>query len=113
MAPKGGGAYISCTHTGPSIPTPGIVTRKLMAFTSLGKESPFIAQSVTIQSDKAFAKDFALLAEKLLTERQLSPHNIEVRANGLNGISDGLRDLMEGKVRRKRLVYRIQDTIGT
>jgi hypothetical protein len=57
--------------------------------------------------DKEFMKEFVAAAEVLIGEGKIKPHNVEVRPGGLDGILGGLKDMSEGKVSAKKLVYQI------
>lgn len=54
-----------------------------------------------------FATKWMAFVEKLLKDRKLKPHRIEVRKGGFEGVLTGLRDLKEGRVSCAKLVYRV------
>jgi NADPH:quinone reductase-like Zn-dependent oxidoreductase len=58
------------------------------------------------QTDYEFAVKFWKVAADLLNEGKIKPHPAEVRG-GLEDIPQGLKDLKDGKVSGKKLVYRI------
>jgi len=53
-----------------------------------------------------FAKKWGVVAAKLFEQKRVVPHPVEVR-RGLENISQGLKDLEEGRVSAKKLVYRV------
>ncbi|KAF2502491.1 zinc-binding oxidoreductase ToxD [Lophium mytilinum] len=53
-----------------------------------------------------FAKKWGLVAAKLLEEKRVVPHPVEVR-EGLERIGEGLKDLEKGRISAKKLVYRV------
>ncbi|KAK4167539.1 GroES-like protein [Cladorrhinum sp. PSN259] len=63
-------------------------------------------------ADGEFAYFFYRYMTYLLAEGKLKPHPHEVLPNGLDGVSDGLQRLFEGKVSATKLVARIADTPG-
>ncbi|KAL2061461.1 hypothetical protein VTL71DRAFT_6838 [Oculimacula yallundae] len=63
-------------------------------------------------SDAKFAHDFYRQMSQLLSAGRLKPHPYTVLSGGLDGILQGLKDLQAGVVSAKKLVARIEDTIG-
>jgi len=55
-----------------------------------------------------FAKKWRGVAAKLFEEKRVVEHPVEVR-RGLENIGEGLKDLKEGRVSAKKLVYRVSD----
>ncbi|KAE9366718.1 GroES-like protein [Stipitochalara longipes BDJ] len=55
-----------------------------------------------------FAKKWGIVAAKLLGEKKIVPHPIDVR-RGLDKIAEGLKELEEGRVSAKKLVYWLAD----
>lgn len=55
--------------------------------------------------DYEFGKKFWKLSEKLLTEGMFQVHRPDIRSGGLEGVLEGLDELMRGKVSGKKLVY--------
>jgi len=55
-----------------------------------------------------FAKQWGVLIEKLLVEKKVIPHPVEARS-GIEGIGAGLKDLEEGRISARKLVYRVSD----
>lgn len=62
-----------------------------------------------VPEDFEFAKRFAIVVEKLLEEGLIKNHPVDSREGGLNGIMGGLKDMKEGKLSGKKLVYRLVD----
>jgi hypothetical protein len=58
--------------------------------------------------DHEFAKEFIVLAEKLLLDGIIKPHPKDVRV-GIEGILDGMQEIEDGKVSGVKLVYTIGD----
>jgi len=54
--------------------------------------------------------EYAQMLSDLLRDKKLCIRPINVLPNGLAGVSDGMRELVAGKVRAQKLVYRPQDT---
>jgi hypothetical protein len=73
------------------------------AFTKRGRETPAKPE------DYAFTVKFAAVTEKMLAEGRLKPHRFEVRPGGLDGVLDGLKDMKEGKISGKKVVYKVID----
>jgi NADPH:quinone reductase-like Zn-dependent oxidoreductase len=55
-----------------------------------------------------FVKKWGVVMEKLLEEKKIVPHPVEVRS-GIERIGEGLKDLEEGKVSARKLIYRVSD----
>ena len=105
-----GGTYINCDTPGPSIDNPKVRTIKIIALAMLGYDFRLFPEGpiyMVVPGDVEFGAEFALIAEKLLQDHKLQPLKAEVRQGGLGGILSGLNGLMTGKVKNKRLVYRI------
>ncbi|KAL1889882.1 hypothetical protein Sste5346_008606 [Sporothrix stenoceras] len=81
-------------------------------YTSFGKTFMFGADLAMPASaeDFAFAKTFYALTEKLVAAGLIKPHTYRVEQGGLDGITEGLAKLKEGKVKAEKLVYRLADT---
>jgi hypothetical protein len=81
-----------------------------LGYTIIGEE--FVIMGMNFRAkpqDFEFGKKWWLVAQKLLYERKIKPHRVEVRPGGLDGILSGLDDLKNGKVSGKKLVYRISN----
>lgn len=59
--------------------------------------------------DYELGKKFWKLTEKLLEEGKFKVHPPDVRDGGLEGVLEGLRDLKDGKISGKKLVYKIAE----
>lgn len=55
--------------------------------------------------DYEFGKKFWKLSEKFLIEGMFQVHRPDIRSGGLEGVLEGLDELMRGKVSGKKLVY--------
>ncbi|KAK3057767.1 hypothetical protein LTR09_000842 [Extremus antarcticus] len=62
------------------------------------------------KEDFDFAKMFFELTEKLLAEGKLKTHPEQVGGGGLEGALKGMKEMQEGKVSGKKLVYRVAET---
>jgi hypothetical protein len=60
------------------------------------------------QEDFDFGLNFWRVSEDLINCGKVKPHTVDVRPGGLEAISQGLKDLEEGKVSGVKLVYRIE-----
>lgn len=56
----------------------------------------------------AFGKEHVETVERLLQEKEVHAHEVEVGIGGLEGVLEGLNRLREGKVSGKKLVYRVE-----
>ena len=50
------------------------------------------------------------LACKLLAEKKIKVHPVDVRPGGLKGVLEGMEEMRQGKVSGKKLVYRVSET---
>ncbi|KJR87253.1 protein TOXD [Sporothrix schenckii 1099-18] len=81
-----------------------------LMYTGLGKAFRFGSQTLPANAeDAAFAKMFCVLTEQLVAAGLVKPHTYRVEKGGLEGITDGLARLQQGKVRAEKLVYRLED----
>ncbi|KAL9078655.1 MAG: hypothetical protein Q9157_002419 [Trypethelium eluteriae] len=55
--------------------------------------------------DRDFASSLFPMAEALLSQGLLKPHQMEIRTGGLETVAYGVDDLRTGRVRVKKLVY--------
>lgn len=62
--------------------------------------------------DRASAEVWYKLAQRLLDEGLVVPPKIEVRPGGLAAISEGMREVIKGQVKGKKLVYTIADELN-
>jgi NADPH:quinone reductase-like Zn-dependent oxidoreductase len=75
-----------------------------LGYTAFGEN--FSDKYPASQTDFEFSVKFWKVAADLLNEGKIKPHPTEVRG-GLEDIPQGLKDLKDGKVSGKKLVYRI------
>ena len=59
---------------------------------------------------RRFGKMFWGLAGKLLAEKKVKVHPVDVRPGGLKGVLEGMEEMRQGKVSGKKLVYKVADT---
>jgi NADPH:quinone reductase-like Zn-dependent oxidoreductase len=59
------------------------------------------------QEDYEFGSRFWKLSEELINSGKIKTHPVEVR-NGLDGVTQGLQDLKDGKVSGVKLVYTVE-----
>ncbi|EJT73706.1 hypothetical protein GGTG_07562 [Gaeumannomyces tritici R3-111a-1] len=52
-----------------------------------------------------FGRELVAIVNQLLEKELIRPHNLLVRNDGLEGISQGLKDIREGKMSGKKLIY--------
>lgn len=71
------------------------------AFTKFGFDTP------AKREDYVYASEFFGLCEGLLDEGKLVPHPSGKRADGLEGVPEGLKELREGRVSGEKLVYEV------
>jgi NADPH:quinone reductase len=64
------------------------------------------------EEDVDFAYSLFKLAGRWLSQGKMSGHPYEILPHGLDSIEDGLRQLKEGNISAKKLIYRISDTPG-
>lgn len=57
--------------------------------------------------DRQFASVLFPVAERLIWDGLIKPHPIEIRTGGMEAIATGIEDLRNGKVKGRKLVYRI------
>jgi len=99
-----------CAILAPNLPRDDVECYFTLAYTVLNEEFELIGMTFPAsQPNFDFMKGFAAVAEKLLAEKKFKSHRVDVRPGGLNGISDGLADMQNGKVSGVKLVYRISD----
>ena len=76
------------------------------AFSKFGKHTPASPE------DFQFAKTLTGVVERLVAEGRLQAHPAKMCAGGLQGImTEGVQQMLEGKVSGSKLVYRIADTL--
>lgn len=83
----------------------------IYAYSAFGEAFEIGLDRVLMESTKAdveIATATLALAELLLSSDRLKPHPIQKRQGGLNGIPKGLKDLQDGNVSGKKLVYELR-----
>ena len=102
-------------------PREDVAKKTTIAYSVLGEPLQFPGPGGTSQpripanvEDYTFMRDtFVPLTEKLIAERKVRismDKVVAVKAGGLEGVLDGLRDMKEGKVSGQKWVYRVADT---
>ena len=89
-------------------PRDEVKSQSTLAYTIIGE--PFSGRGIQFPAkpeDYAFGKMFVPVAERMLQEGKLKPHQFEVRPGGLDGVLDGLKDMKEGKISAKKIVYKL------
>ncbi|KAJ3203736.1 hypothetical protein HDU82_006353 [Entophlyctis luteolus] len=90
---------------------PLIVLKSTVAYTAVGEAFELFGGSIpAVQEDFEFAKEFALLTNRLLADGKLKVHKPSVNetGSGLESVLQGLELMREGKVSGKKLVYTLQ-----
>lgn len=64
------------------------------------------------EEDVDFAYSLFRLAGRWLSQGKMSGHPYEILPHGLKSVEDGLRQLKEGNISAKKLIYRVADTPG-
>lgn len=88
-------------------PRQDITSEFVLGYTAVGEAFSKWADFPARPQDYEFAKEFFRICQPLLHEGKIQPHPIEVRRGGLQSIPEGLEDMRAGRVRAKKLVYRI------
>lgn len=60
--------------------------------------------------DRDFSSRFFDVAQELLAQGKVRPHQVSVGEGGLRGVLEGLELLRAGKVSGRKLVYWVADT---
>jgi hypothetical protein len=89
------------------VPREDVVSTFILAYTAVGEAFHKFVDFPANADDYHFACKFYSICQKLLDEGNLISHPVEVREEGLMGISEGLEDLKAGRIRARKLVYRI------
>ena len=87
---------------------PKVRTVRTLGYSFLNEPYDWLDGRVVPASRAAFeeARDFAVLAERLLKLKIVRPHPVEVRAGGLEGVMrEGLLELRAGRVSGRKLVF--------
>lgn len=90
---------------------PGVPATHVFMFTIFNQEFSKLGEQFPVSTeDFEFARGFFDLSEKLLHEGKLQTHPESLQPGGLQGVLKGLKDMKDGKVSAKKLVYRMADT---
>ena len=102
-----GGKYTSLVPV-EKLPREDITNLTTAAYTALGQRFFFGPHEFPPnKTDFDFAVKFIALATDLLEQGKYRVHEPDVREGGLEAIFSGLQEIREGKVRGKKLVYRL------
>lgn len=106
-------AIYACTldPTVPSATPLPVEKRFFLGYSCWGEDFVFEGMEFAAsKKDYDFARGFVSLAERLLSQGKLKNHPVSVDLQGtdLEGVTQGLRILKEGKVSGVKLVYTIQ-----
>ncbi|KAI8592234.1 putative zinc-binding oxidoreductase ToxD [Geranomyces variabilis] len=89
---------------------PDVQSRMTMAYTALGEPCKKYGIDFPAKpEDVEFQTGFWSLVERLLKEKKLKAHPVEVRPGGLEGAIDGMDYMRKGKLSGKKLVYRVAE----
>ncbi|MCJ1281879.1 hypothetical protein MMC26_001202 [Xylographa opegraphella] len=97
----------------PKLPRDDVENKHTLAYTmvgeafTMGDNGPELPAS---KEDIEFGKMFWRLASKLLAEKKVKVHPVDVRPGGLKGVLEGMEEMRQGKVSGKKLVYRVAET---
>lgn len=75
-----------------------------------GQPTPFWDHKC--EEDVDFAYSLFRLAARWLAQGKMSGHPYQILPHGLKSVEDGLRQLKEGNITAKKLIYRVADTPG-
>jgi NADPH:quinone reductase-like Zn-dependent oxidoreductase len=76
-----------------------------LGYTAIGEDFTIMGRKFEAKNeDFEFTKSFLKLSEKLVAEKKIKPHRIEV-AGGLDDIASGCQAMKEGKVSGTKIVY--------
>lgn len=91
---------------------PHIKERRVLMYTMFGNERNLFGQLYKAKpEDKEFAEKFyQLLTDLLLPEGLLQPNRVTKISNGLNGVEEGFKRMMENKVAAEKFVYTLAET---
>ncbi|KAF4554596.1 Trans-enoyl reductase ACTTS2-like protein [Elsinoe fawcettii] len=90
------------------VPNEKIEIQTTLAYSVTGEGFKFGPQAIEFPPNPAdfeFAKKFWGLTEKLLAEGKIKTHPADKRGGGIEKITEGLKDLQEGRVSGKKIVY--------
>ncbi|KAG8629193.1 hypothetical protein KVT40_003058 [Elsinoe batatas] len=92
------------------VPNEKIEIQTTLAYSVVGEGFKFGTQQIDFPANPAdfeFGKKFWSLTEKLLAEGKIKTHPADVREGPIEKIPEGLKDLQEGKVSGKKIVYKL------
>lgn len=92
-------------------PPEGINLTFTLVASAYGDEHDWVSKE-RAAADAVFARGFYRYMSSLLAEGKLKPHPQEILPGGLDGILQGVKALLAGKVSAKKLVFRIADSPG-
>lgn len=92
----------------PSFPRKDVTAKSTWAYFATGEGFEKVGRWYPAKAKHYdFARKFTAVAENLVAEGKVKPVNYTVDQGGLEEIPQGLRELKEGKVSGKKLVYKI------
>ncbi|CAF1271702.1 unnamed protein product [Adineta ricciae] len=91
---------------------PHITEYRVLIYTIFGFEKLLFGQYFPAKrEDRAFAEKFyKLMTDYLLPNGLLKPNRVTKMPDGLNGIEEGFKRMMENRVQAEKLVYSLADT---
>ncbi|MCJ1399246.1 hypothetical protein MMC11_002448 [Xylographa trunciseda] len=95
------------------LPREDVDNKHTLAYTMMGESFRFGPNGPEFPASKddiEFGKMFWGLACKLLAEKKVKVHPVDVRPGGLKGVLEGMDEMRQGKVSGKKLVYRVAET---
>jgi len=95
------------------LPRDDVENKLTLAYTIMGERFTFGSDGPEFPASKddiEFGKMFWGIACKLLAEKKVKVHPIDVRPHGLKGVLGGMEEMRQGKVSGKKLVYRVAET---
>ena len=108
-----GGTYVTVGMPQPSSRT-DIEIKRVAGISCYGEDCELKAPDLDLDvklparpEDYALCADFYTTTQELLAVGRLKTHPADVRKGGLDGVLEGLREMKEGKISGKKLVYRI------
>jgi len=102
-----GGKYSSLLHV-PRFPRNDVTNTMTLAYTAIGEDFDLFGKKWTANPDHLrFSAMFWKLAEGLLAKEKIKTHPVDARDGGLEGVLRGLDEMRQGKVRGRKLVYRL------
>ena len=99
-----------CSTLPVKFPREDVVSTFILAYTAVGESfHKFVDFPADLQAYEA-AQKFWGICQPIIDAGMLLNHPIEVREGGLDLVLEGFADMKEGRVRAKKLVYRIEWT---